>query len=735
MEELGIPAISDTAAPLQKGAMYLAEMVDPTTGIRSDARRTRYDKNMARSNLWVWTNSHVHRVLFEGGCGAPTDGSLARAIGIIASPEPSTNAYDKNGTNYNYMQNAWYARAKREVILAAGALRTPGLLERSGIGATELLEQVGIVTRIDLPGVGNNLQDHAMVYFDQTLASNKILYPNIVNDTSRAAFLAQFQQDHTGPMTSGSPNGNAFLALDQFSDRAAYHAYVAASYMSQTSTSQFLDDSVRSEVRLGYAQQLSYISKSLANAGRAAIEFLQTNGGGTQISNMRPLSRGTAHIWNNNPFTYPRVDFRYASNPVDYNVLYDSVNFNNRLFHTNSVQNLIPTQNNPPENPTDEAIRNFLNGGIMTEYHPSGTAAMMPRSWGGVVDNKLLVYGTANLRVVDASIFPLIPATHLSAAVYGVAEKAASIIISANTAALSGTQLVFDSCNRASQNVSPPPMRSKPSTPASIPPIINSVSNPSSVNSGTSPNASPTTSPLDSTKTAATTKGSSGPTLDTTCKKKSASRTYGAYVVAPTATQVQADTYVPPIPMNPNMPATTVRPVNPTLKGDDCTLHQTGSIYKSQSSPTNGVTTSTTTIPKRSMPFKSIDHEKRAALISSIATDLKNRTLIRSQSGEQTSRDNNTLPLMYSGKISKGPPHGHLANNLIDIITRNYRPHAAHSLYDRYAAHLHYNRSNSLVAKDNNPGATFAGSTTPLNIDSLVVPANAAVPSSAGGHT
>lgn len=87
------------------------------------------------------------------------------------------------------------------------------------------------------------------------------------------------------------------------------------------------------------------------------------------------------------------------------------------------MRSLQPLQLNPGPNATDQQILDFVKANLQTEFHPSGTCAMLPLNLGGVVDPQLLVYGTQNLRLVDASIMPVIPASHLQAVVYGIAEK------------------------------------------------------------------------------------------------------------------------------------------------------------------------------------------------------------------------------------------------------------------------------------------------------------------------
>lgn len=139
---------------------------------------------------------------------------------------------------------------------------------------------------------------------------------------------------------------------------------------------------------------------------------------------MRPFSRGSVTIRSPRPFDPPLIDPRYGSNPVDVQILQAALAFNQRLLSTDSLSQLHPIQIFPAVGASGSEIISYINDRWQTEYHPAGTCAMMPLELGGVVSPELLVYETSNLRIVDASIMPMLPAAHLQAVVYGVAEKA-----------------------------------------------------------------------------------------------------------------------------------------------------------------------------------------------------------------------------------------------------------------------------------------------------------------------
>lgn len=173
----------------------------------------------------------------------------------------------------------------------------------------------------------------------------------------------------------------------------------------------------------GYTDQLASLIQRLGTTTSAAYEIINNNAGSLTVSVMHPLSRGFCAIASADPFVPPVIDPRWLSNPVDREVLIAALQFNNQILATPSMQELQPAQFVPPAGATIDDLNQVINNGIRTEFHPSGTLAMLPLNRGGVVDPELLVYGTQNLRVVDASIFPLVPAAHLQAVVYAVAER------------------------------------------------------------------------------------------------------------------------------------------------------------------------------------------------------------------------------------------------------------------------------------------------------------------------
>ena len=145
-----------------------------------------------------------------------------------------------------------------------------------------------------------------------------------------------------------------------------------------------------------------------------------------------PFSRGSVHIQSTDPATYPQIDPRYLSHPFDLKVL------SKIALHLQEVAKTAPLSNLLKGNGTvyqpgyfklnDSNVDNWVRQYLQSEYHPAGTCSMLPRDMGGVVDANFKVYGAKNLRVVDASVFPLLPRGNLQTLVYALAERAADWI-------------------------------------------------------------------------------------------------------------------------------------------------------------------------------------------------------------------------------------------------------------------------------------------------------------------
>ena len=245
------------------------------------------------------------------------------------------------------------------------------------------------------------------------------------NSTFNAVAESEYLTSRTGPWTSKPSTALAFLALDQVANNGRTIPLTGHAY---GDTSRFYPSTYDYTLQAGY--ELQYISTLdfFHYNTTSAIEILNDNSGGLDIALMHPLSRGTTHIVTSDPLAPPSVDPRWLVNPFDLTVMQYAMRFNQKLLNTAPVQELGPSYRDFPANATMDQMAAILKSGIGTEFHYAGTAALMPRELGGVVDTNLIVYGTANLRVVDTSVFPVIPGAHLQAVTYAVAERAADIL-------------------------------------------------------------------------------------------------------------------------------------------------------------------------------------------------------------------------------------------------------------------------------------------------------------------
>lgn len=190
----------------------------------------------------------------------------------------------------------------------------------------------------------------------------------------------------------------------------------------------YLAPNLPKQVIAGYAAQKQTLLKLYA--GNNATIFESPFSGvcsKTTIIN-KPLSRGNIHINPSNPSGDPVIDWRVFSNPLDVEYAVETLHFQRKLMNVPTLEPLKPVETAPGPDASDfDTLKKYIHATSgPTSFHVCGTAAMLPRELGGVVDSGLRVYGTRGLSVVDASVMPLIPSAHLSATVYAVAEKVSS---------------------------------------------------------------------------------------------------------------------------------------------------------------------------------------------------------------------------------------------------------------------------------------------------------------------
>jgi len=243
------------------------------------------------------------------------------------------------------------------------------------------------------------------------------------NQTYAAEQLALYWSNRQGPYTIVNQGGNTVAFLPLPSITSDYQSIVDLA-RSQSVPSLY-PDNYDSSVLAGYeAQRLAILR--LYTSTLTSVQETGWNGGSVMpVTLVKPLSRGSITINSTDVLAPPIIDFGTLTDPTDLETLIAALRINRAFIATPPMRELRPVELSPGANlTTDQQLREALRGMIQPTYsHPCCTCPMMPRELGGVVGPDLTVYGVEGLSIVDASIMPLIPATHLSATVYAVAEK------------------------------------------------------------------------------------------------------------------------------------------------------------------------------------------------------------------------------------------------------------------------------------------------------------------------
>ncbi|KAJ4488377.1 alcohol oxidase [Lentinula aciculospora] len=413
LQALGVPFNSNPDGGNSTGLFNSAACVDVNTGNRSYSAVNYFLTNQARTNLVVLQGAQVTKINM-------TPGSPVVATGV---------EFVVDGTTYS-------ANATTEVVLSAGTIQTPQLLELSGIGNPTILEQYDIPVIISNSDVGENYQDHTHVVSQFQLNDPSMPTTNLLS--TNATFEAEqdllYLEDKTGIYTytasdiSFHPMQQFFSPAELASSVAQLQDEIAAANLSEWQSKQAQIQLSDLEAGTVGQMELLFFAGDIGTTATSGTEYVDILNFGS-----RHFSRGSVHIGSSDPLAAPLIDPNYFQFTIDKEVVIKGTVIARNVTSTAPLSSYIKAPTNPSSNVTSEAdFEQFVLENVGTEWHPVGTASLGPQGAGGVVNDNLIVYGTSNLRVVDASVIPLQIASHIQSTVYAIAEKAADIIKSGN---------------------------------------------------------------------------------------------------------------------------------------------------------------------------------------------------------------------------------------------------------------------------------------------------------------
>ncbi|BET26718.1 choline dehydrogenase-like flavoprotein [Limnobacter thiooxidans] len=340
--------------------------VTQKNGERWSAARAYLFPHLHRKNLTVHTKAMVQRVLFEG----------KRAVAVEV---------DLNGQRI-------ILRARKEIILTAGAIQTPQLLMVSGVGDMDELARNGIQAVHHLPGVGKNLQDHPDFIFGYSTKSLDTLGLSIRGGFRLLREIFRYRKNRRGALSSNFAEGGAFLKTKpELKDPDVQLHFVVA----------MVDDHAR-KMHMGH-------------------------GFSCHVCLLRPHSRGSLTLQGNSMDKPPLIDIGFLKDPRDLDALVDGFKLTRKIMHAPAMAKWILKDKFTEGVQTDAEIREVLRNRVDTVYHPTGTCKMGTDEM-SVVDPQLRVHGLTGLRIVDASVMPSLIGGNTNAPVMMMAEKAVDMI-------------------------------------------------------------------------------------------------------------------------------------------------------------------------------------------------------------------------------------------------------------------------------------------------------------------
>jgi len=369
--ECGIPKIDEFNRGDNFGNAYF--QMNQKRGVRWSNAKAFLHPVMQRQNLTVITGAHVERIRLQNM------GLLRRATGV------------EFRLGFRGRQ---FAQARREVILSAGSIGSPQILQLSGVGPAALLKEHGIELEHNLPGVGENLHDHLQVRIIYKVKNVGTLNERANSLFGKASMGLEYALYRTGPLTMPPSQLGAFARSDAGQPSANIEWHV---------------------------QPLS-----LDKFGSPLHNFPAIT---PSVCNLRPTSRGRVRIKSADPYAHPSILLNYLSTPEDRKVAVDSIGMTRRIMKARALQKYQPEEFLPGLDIASEEDLARAAGELGTTiFHPVGTCRM-GRDPMGVVDERLKVRDMAGLRVIDASVMPRITSGNTNAPTTMIAERGAEMII------------------------------------------------------------------------------------------------------------------------------------------------------------------------------------------------------------------------------------------------------------------------------------------------------------------
>ncbi|POA71936.1 GMC family oxidoreductase [Pseudomonas sp. GW531-T4] len=369
-EQSGIASVDDFNGGDNEGCGYF--QVNQKAGVRWNAAKAFLKPIRQRPNLTVLTGVEVDRVLLENG--------RAAAVSARHQGQPQT------------------FKARREIILSAGAIGSPSILQRSGVGPAALLQRLGIGVAHELSGVGGNLQDHLQLRLIYKLENARTLNQIAGSLWGKLGMGLRYLYDRSGPLSMAPSQLGAFARSgpEQTSANLEYHV-----------------------------QPLS-----LERFGEPLHAFPAFT---ASVCDLRPQSRGRVEIRSADPQAAPLIQPNYLSHPEDLRVAADAIRLTRRIVAAPALQAFKPTEYLPgAELRSEEQLHEAAARIGTTIFHPVGTCRM-GQGTDAVVDAELRVHGIPGLRIADASIMPYITSGNTCSPTLMIAEKAAELILTTST--------------------------------------------------------------------------------------------------------------------------------------------------------------------------------------------------------------------------------------------------------------------------------------------------------------